>query len=217
MTAEETKQLQPGDQVHWMLGKNYHKGKFIGFGRDVADMKSLIVEDPNGVQDEILHVFLIGEEDYTSGVSRLNNKHKIINKGFVQNKIEKKEEISDEELSEDEIIEEVNENQEKEKKLEKKVIVKQPQVPITNLSNVNLTKVDSPRGNGSEFKPNLNTLQKLMSSQGYNIERDPNKWVRYILLLPDGESTDFIFKGKVWELYNIYIEQGIQGLLNLRS
>jgi hypothetical protein len=214
MTAEETKQLQPGDEIHWMLGKNYHKGKFVGFGRDVADMKSLIVEDSNGVQDEILHVFLIQEEDYTSGISRLNNKHKIITKGFVQNKIEKKEEISDEETSEEENNQEVNENQEKEP--EKKVVIKQPKVPITSLSN-NLGKVDSPRGNGSELKPNLNTLQKLMSSQGYNIERDPNKWVRYILLLPDGESTDFIFKGKVWELYNIYIEQGIQGLLNLRS
>ena len=215
MTAEETKPLQPGDQVHWMLGKNYHKGKFIGFGRDVADMKSLIVEDSSGIQDEILHVFLIQEEDYTSGISRLSNKHKIITKGFVQNKIEKKEEISDEEITDDEINQEVSENQEKE--TEKKVVIKQPKAPITTLSNVNLGKVDSPRGNGSELKPNLNTLQKLMSSQGYNIERDPNKWVRYILLLPDGESTDFIFKGKVWELYNIYIEQGIQGLLNLRS
>ena len=215
MTAEETKQLQPGDQVHWMLGKNYHKGKFIGFGRDVADMKSLIVEDSSGIQDEILHVFLIQEEDYTSGISRLSNKHKTLTKGFVQNKIEKKEEISDEEITDDEINQEVSENQEKE--IEKKVVIKQPKAPITNLSNVNLGKVDSPRGNGSELKPNLNTLQKLMSSQGYNIERDPNKWVRYILLLPDGESTDFIFKGKVWELYNIYIEQGIQGLLNLRS
>lgn len=216
MTAEQTTQLQTGDPIHWMLGKNYHKGKFIGFGRDVADMKSLIVEDSNGVQDEILHVFLVSEEDYLNGITRLSNKHKITSSGFVKNKIEKKEEISDEEsneeLTEQEVIEEKSEI-----KQEKKIVIKTPQIIPTNISNVNLTKVDSPRGNGGDFKPNLNTLQKLMSSQGYNIERDPNKWVRYILLLPDGESTDFIFKGKVWELYNIYIEQGIQGLLNLKS
>lgn len=223
MTAQEVQKLQPGDEIHWTLGKNYFKGKLLGFGRDVADMKSLLVEDSNGVQDEILHVFLVEKQDYIEGVSKLN-KHKIVKNNiingnnFVQSKIEKNEEISDEENIEKEISEE-----EISQEISEKEIIKESQnipveipKPITNLSNTELTKVSSPRGNNTEMKPNLKTLQILLQKQGYHIERDPNKWVRYILTLPNSESVDFSYKGKVWELYNIYIESGIQGLLNLR-
>lgn len=222
MTAQEAQKIQPGETIYWQEGKKFLKGTFKKFSHDVLDIKSLTVELDNGEEDEILHVMLISSEDYMKGIEKLS-KHKFVKNNFVKNKIEKNEEISDEEITE-----EINENEieitEKEKnktgnniseKSEEDKNIEVPP-PVTNLSNTTLTKVSSPRGNNTELKPNLKTLQILLQKQGYHIERDPNKWVRYILTLPNSESIDFSYKGKVWELYNIYIESGIQGLLNLR-
>lgn len=215
MTAQEVINFQPGQEIFWKEGKKFFKGIFLGFNRDVLDIKSLSVKDENGNQDEILHVMLIDEETYLQWQEK-SSKHKIITKNnFVQNKIEKKEDISDEEISE-EITE--NQNIQSENILSENIdsnLISTP--PITNVFNISLSKVSSPRGTNSEIKPNLNTLQKLLNMQNFHIERDPNKWVRYILTLPNKQVVDFIFKGKVWELYNIYIEKGIQGLLDLRS
>ena len=213
MTAQEVQKIQPGEEVYWALGKKFIRGKFLKFSRDVLDIKSLIVVDEKGIEDEILHVMLVDKETYLDAIQKVTNKQKIIqNTSFIQNKIIKKEEISDEE-----IVEEVSENKEiiNENEESKDIKITTPITPSI-INSQQLGKVSSPRGNSSDVKPNLSTLQKLLNSQGYNIERDPNKWVRYILTLPGGEVVDFIFKGKVWELYNIYIDKGIQGFLDLK-
>jgi hypothetical protein len=213
MTAQEVQKIQPGEEVYWALGKKFIRGKFLKFSRDVLDIKSLIVVDEKGIEDEILHVMLVDKETYLDAIQKATNKQKIIqNTSFIQNKIIKKEEISDEE-----IVEEIIENKEiiKENEESKDIKIITPIVPSI-INSQQLGKVSSPRGNSDDVKPNLSTLQKLLNSQGYNIERDPNKWVRYILTLPGGEVVDFIFKGKVWELYNIYIDKGIQGFLDLK-
>jgi hypothetical protein len=213
MTAQEVQKIQPGEEVYWALGKKFIRGKFLKFSRDVLDIKSLIVVDEKGIEDEILHVMLVDKETYLDAIQKVTNKQKIIqNTSFIQNKIVKKEEISDEE-----IVEEISENKEiiNENEESKDIKITTPITPSI-INSQQLGKVSSPRGNSSDVKPNLSTLQKLLNSQGYNIERDPNKWVRYILTLPGGEVTDFIFKGKVWELYNIYIDKGIQGFLDLK-
>jgi hypothetical protein len=213
MTAQEVQKIQPGEEVYWALGKKFIRGKFLKFSRDVLDIKSLIVVDEKGIEDEILHVMLVDKETYLDAIQKVTNKQKIIqNTSFIQNKIVKKEEISDEE-----IVEEISENKEiiNENEESKDIKITTPITPSI-INSQQLGKVSSPRGNSSDVKPNLSTLQKLLNSQGYNIERDPNKWVRYILTLPGGEVVDFIFKGKVWELYNIYIDKGIQGFLDLK-
>jgi hypothetical protein len=213
MTAQEVQKIQPGEEVYWALGKKFIRGKFLKFSRDVLDIKSLIVVDEKGIEDEILHVMLVDKETYLDAIQKVTNKQKIIqNTSFIQNKIIKKEEISDEE-----IVEEISENKEiiNENEESKDIKITTPITPSI-INSQQLGKVSSPRGNSSDVKPNLSTLQKLLNSQGYNIERDPNKWVRYILTLPGGEVVDFIFKGKVWELYNIYIDKGIQGFLDLK-
>jgi hypothetical protein len=212
MTAQEVQKIQPGEEIYWALGKRFIKGKFLKFSRDVLDIKSLIVVDEKGIEDEILHVMLVDKETYLDAIQKTNKQKIIQNTSFVQSKIVKKEEISDEE-----IIEEISEKKEiiTENQEDQKTEITIPTTPSI-INSQQLSKVSSPRGNNSDIKPNLSTLQKLLNSQGYNIERDPNKWVRYILTLPGGEVTDFIFKGKVWELYNIYIDKGIQGFLDLK-
>jgi DNA polymerase III delta prime subunit len=212
MTAQEVQKIQPGEEIYWALGKRFIKGKFLKFSRDVLDIKSLIVVDEKGIEDEILHVMLVDKETYLDAIQKTNKQKIIQNTSFIQSKIVKKEEISDEE-----IIEEISEKKEiiTENQEDQKTEITIPVTPSI-INPQQLSKVSSPRGNNSDIKPNLSTLQKLLNSQGYNIERDPNKWVRYILTMPDGEVTNFIFKGKVWELYNIYIDKGIQGFLDLK-
>jgi hypothetical protein len=212
MTAEETKSLVPGDKIFWAEGKKFFKGKFKGFSHDVLDMKTLIVEDDNAVEDEILHVMLITEESYL----RETNRH--LKTSFVKNSIPKNEEINDEENKieenqNDSLIEDSDSEKIEKNKIEKPKA--QTIKIVNNSSNSSTSVVDSPRGNDGEMKPNLKTLQILLQKEGYNIERDNNKWVKYHLFCPDGSQVEFIYKLKVWNLYNIYIEKGVQGLLDL--
>jgi hypothetical protein len=214
MTVEEVKKLKEGDTLFWAVGKKYYKGKFLSLDEDVLDLKTLQVEDENGEKDEILHAFVVSEDKY------LTETNKTFKPSFVKNKIEKSEELDDEEeIASDKIIE----NMELEVEVEKVETTKKVAKPIittttsVNPVNVPLNTVSSPRGNNSELKPNLKSLQILLQKEGYFIERNENRWIEYFLYLPDGQKVSFLCKLKVWQVYNIYIEKGIQGLLDLVS
>lgn len=211
MTIEEVQKLKEGDTLFWAVGKKYYKGKFLSLNDDVLDLKTLQVEDENGEKDEILHAFIVSEDKY------LMETGKPFKPSFVKNKIEKSEELDDEDFISNEIIENVELEVEVEKTEAPKKIAK-PVITTTttvNPVNVTLNPVSSPRGNNSELKPNLKSLQILLQKEGYFIERNENRWIEYFLYLPDGQKVSFLCKLKVWQVYNIYIEKGIQGLLDL--
>lgn len=207
MILDKIKNLQVGDTLHWAEGKQYFKGKFKRYSGDVLDYKVLCVETDDGNEDEILHIFLIDEEVY------LRETQKTFKPSFVKNKIEKKEEINDE--AEDDS--EINQNVEQ---TEKKLIIESKEikssVEIDNqIQNKIIKKVSKNTVSGDELKPTLKNLDVILQKEGCRIERDDKKWVKYHLFLSDGNHVEIIYKGKVWELYNIYVEQGLQGLLNL--
>lgn len=216
MTIEEVHKLKEGDTLFWAVGKKYYKGKFLSLNEDVLDLKTLQVEDESGQRDEILHAFIVSEEKYLMETSP-----KTFKPTFVQNKIQKSEDLNDEESVSDEIAEnvelEVEIEVEKPKPKDTKIITNKTIVvsQTVNPVSVSLSAVNSPRGNNNELKPNLKSLQILLQKDGYFIERNENRWVEYFLYLPDGEKLSFICKLKVWQLYNIYIEKGIQGLIDL--
>jgi hypothetical protein len=62
----------------------------------------------------------------------------------------------------------------------------------------------------------LKSLNELLVEEGHNIERDDNDWPVYHINLADGSSHTIRFTGKVWELYNLYIDGGIGSLLEYR-
>jgi hypothetical protein len=62
----------------------------------------------------------------------------------------------------------------------------------------------------------LKSLNELLSESGNSIERDDNDWPVYHINLVDGSSHVIRFTGKVWELYNLYIEKGINSLLEYK-
>jgi actin-like ATPase involved in cell morphogenesis len=62
----------------------------------------------------------------------------------------------------------------------------------------------------------LKSLNELLVEEGHNIQRDDNDWPVYHINLADGSSHVIRFTGKVWELYNLYIEGGIGSLLEYR-
>ena len=66
-------------------------------------------------------------------------------------------------------------------------------------------------GNGT-----LKGLNELLVEESHNIERDEYDWPVYHLNLVDGSSHTLRFTGKVWELYNLYIEGGINSLLEYK-
>jgi len=211
MTIEEVQKLKEGDTLFWAVGKKYYKGKFLSLNDDVLDLKTLQVEDENGEKDEILHAFIVSEDKYLAETT------KTFKPSFVKNKIEKSEELDDEE---DSASNEIIENMELEVEVEKTEVPKKISKSIittttVNPVNVTLNPVSSPRGNNSELKPNLKSLQILLQKEGYFIERNENRWIEYFLYLPDGQKVSFLCKLKVWQVYNIYIEKGIQGLLDL--
>lgn len=217
MTIEEVQKLKEGDTLFWAVGKKYYKGKFISLNDDVLDLKTLQVEDETGQRDEILHAFIVSEEKYLMETSP-----KTFKSTFIQNKIQKTEDLNDEESISDEIAESVElevETKKPEIKAPKITTISTPIVvvsqPTVNPVNISLNTVNSPRGNNNELKPNLKSLQIMLQKDGYFIERNENRWVEYFLYLPDGQKLSFICKLKVWQLYNIYIEKGIQGLIDL--
>ena len=62
----------------------------------------------------------------------------------------------------------------------------------------------------------LKGLNELLVEEGHNIERDDVDWPVYHLNLVDGSSHTIRFTGKVWELYNLYVDKGINSLLDYK-
>ena len=59
----------------------------------------------------------------------------------------------------------------------------------------------------------LKSLEELLSKEGIGIKRNPLKWPLYHLTLSNGEVVNILFKGKVWELYEMYVSGGIEEIL----
>ena len=66
-------------------------------------------------------------------------------------------------------------------------------------------------GNGT-----LKGLNELLVEENHSIDRDEYDWPVYHLNLVDGSSHTIRYTGKVWELYNLYIEGGINSLLEYK-
>jgi hypothetical protein len=66
-------------------------------------------------------------------------------------------------------------------------------------------------GNGT-----LKGLNELLTEEGNSIERDDIDWPVYHINLVDGTSHTIRFTGKVWELYNLYVDGGIDSLLKYK-
>jgi actin-like ATPase involved in cell morphogenesis len=62
----------------------------------------------------------------------------------------------------------------------------------------------------------LKSLNELLVEEGHNIERDDNDWPVYHINLADGSSHTIRFTGKVWELYNLFVDNGINSLLEYK-
>jgi actin-like ATPase involved in cell morphogenesis len=62
----------------------------------------------------------------------------------------------------------------------------------------------------------LKSLNELLSEEGHSVERDDNDWPVYHVNLADGSSHTIRFTGKVWELYNLYVDGGIDSLLQYK-
>ena len=61
----------------------------------------------------------------------------------------------------------------------------------------------------------LKALNELLSESGDSIERDDFDWPVYHITVQDEKHT-IRFTGKVWELYNLYIDGGIDSLLHYK-
>jgi hypothetical protein len=66
-------------------------------------------------------------------------------------------------------------------------------------------------GNGT-----LKGLNELLVEEGNSIERDDIDWPVYHLNLADGTSHTIRFTGKVWELFNLYVDGGVDSLLQYK-
>jgi cell division ATPase FtsA len=61
----------------------------------------------------------------------------------------------------------------------------------------------------------LKALNELLFENGDSIERDDFDWPVYHITVQNEKHT-IRFTGKVWELYNLYIEGGIDSLLHYK-
>jgi cell division ATPase FtsA len=61
----------------------------------------------------------------------------------------------------------------------------------------------------------LKALNELLSESGDSIERDDFDWPVYHITIQNEKHT-IRFTGKVWEMYNLYIEGGINSLLHYK-
>jgi hypothetical protein len=61
----------------------------------------------------------------------------------------------------------------------------------------------------------LKALNELLVEEGNSIERDDFDWPVYHITL-QGEKHTIRFTGKVWELYNLFVEGGIDSLLHYK-
>jgi len=61
----------------------------------------------------------------------------------------------------------------------------------------------------------LKGLNELMNEGGDSIERDDFDWPVYHIT-HQGEKHTIRFTGKVWELYNLFVERGMDSLLKYK-
>jgi hypothetical protein len=61
----------------------------------------------------------------------------------------------------------------------------------------------------------LKALNEILVENGDSIERDDFDWPVYHITL-NSEKHTIRFTGKVWELYNLYIEGGVDSLLHYK-
>ena len=225
MVIEEVDKLKEGDIIFWASGRDHFKGTFVKFVGNVTDLRLMLVRTDKGVEDEILHVFLTNEDAYNREMQKgIFKAQKVItNKApkqvsavqtiSVKSDLEKSEDIADEDdLSSaiGDFLEEV------EVKTKPKKLVSTSFVP-TPVEKGNLEKVSGHRDYKGGPAPNLKTLQLLLKEDNIHIERDKAKWVRYHIILADGTHEEIDFSGKVFELYNIYLDSGIDGILKLKK
>lgn len=220
MTAEEVGTLKEGDVIYWATGKEHFKGVFVKFTGTVLDLRLMLVRSDSGLEDEILHPFLTSEEIYNRQMTIKTNRS--IRPQKVKSSIVKKETISDDNTDEENLSEALSD--EIDSKIQDFVdrspkLITKPVVPVITgpVNKDNLVKASGHRDYVGGVTPNLKTLQGLLLLDGIHIERDKAKWVRYHLILADGTSDQFDFSGKVFELYNIYLDGGIDAILKLKK
>ena len=226
MVIEEVDKLKEGDIIFWASGREYFKGTFVKFVGNVTDLRLMLVRTDKGVEDEILHVFLTNEDAYNRETQKdIFKAQKVLaakaNKGIasiktisVKSVLEKSEDIADE----DDLSSAIGDFLENEIEVitKPKKLVSPSFVP-TPLEKNNLEKVSGHRDYKGGPAPNLKTLQLLLKEDNIHIERDKAKWVRYHIVLADGTHEEIDFSGKVFELYNIYLDSGIDGILKLKK
>ena len=61
----------------------------------------------------------------------------------------------------------------------------------------------------------LKALNELLSENGDSIERDDFDWPVYHITV-DSQKHTIRFTGKVWELYNLYVDGGVDSLLHYK-
>jgi hypothetical protein len=69
---------------------------------------------------------------------------------------------------------------------------------------------------GRKHGENLKALKNLLAEEGYDIERNLTKWPLYHITSPNSEVTNILFKGKVYELYEMFLTGGIDELLKYK-
>jgi hypothetical protein len=69
---------------------------------------------------------------------------------------------------------------------------------------------------GRKHGENLKALKNLLAEEGYDIERNLTKWPLYHITNSDKEVTNILFKGKVYELYEMFLTGGINELLKYK-
>jgi hypothetical protein len=69
---------------------------------------------------------------------------------------------------------------------------------------------------GRKQGENLKALKNLLAEEGYDIERNLTKWPLYHITSPNSEVTNILFKGKVYELYEMFLTGGINELLKYK-
>jgi hypothetical protein len=69
---------------------------------------------------------------------------------------------------------------------------------------------------GRKHGENLKALKNLLAEEGYDIERNLTKWPLYHITSPNSEVTNILFKGKVYELYEMFLKGGINELLKYK-
>lgn len=226
MVIEEVDKLKEGDIIFWASGRDHFKGTFVKFVGNVTDLRLMLVRTDSGVEDEILHVFLTNEDTYNREMQKgIFKAQKIITNKTpkqvstvqtisVKSELEKSDIVADEEdLSS--AMSDFLENEVEVKIKPKKLAL--PSFTPAPIEKGNLEKVSGHRDYKGGPAPNLKTLQLLLKEDNIHIERDKTKWVRYHIVLADGTHEQIDFSGKVFELYNIYLDSGIDGILKLKK